>query len=222
MGARARLLRTAAASLLTFAIAAVPGGPSIPDTSAGVDTSAGAGTGASDGIARLLSLRERLDPRRRKPRRPAERRPAANAAAGVTDHHHRCFSADVETAIATAARRYRIDPNLIRAVISVESSGNPHAMSSKGARGLMQVMPATGRDLGVHDPARLFDVSANVTAGTRYLRYTYDRFGNWPDALGAYNAGPGSISRGRVPTETRHYVRRVQARHRDYQLSRCG
>ncbi|MEE8311712.1 MAG: lytic transglycosylase domain-containing protein [Candidatus Binatia bacterium] len=215
-----RITPAALSTLAGLAIAAMAVAFSIPDAVAG--TSAGARDGNQDGVGRLLRLRERLQPQRRKTRHPAIDVPSRGRPASTTARHGRCFPTDVEAAIAMAASRYRIDPNLIRAVISVESSGNPRAISNKGARGLMQVMPATGRDLGVHDAALLFDVSANVTAGTRYLRYTYDRFGNWPQAIGAYNAGPASIARGRIPTETRHYVRRVLARHRDYRLSRCG
>jgi len=221
----ATTLSTLPLATLTVATIVIAVGTASFSTSvaiAGTDTSTRATRGDRDGVERLLRLRERLQPKRREKRHPAIDVPSRGRPAPVTVRRGRCFPTDVETAIATAARRYRIDPNLIRAVISIESSGNPRAISHKGARGLMQVMPATGRDLGVHDPALLFDIGANVTAGTRYLRYTYDRFGSWPEALGAYNAGPASIARGRIPTETRHYVRRVLARQRDYRLSRCG
>ena len=172
-----------------------------------------AGAESGDGVGRLLRLRERVGVRTQ---------PAVTHAPRRRRSADRCYPSDIETAIAGAADRYRIDPDLIRAVISVESAGNPRAVSRKGARGLMQVMPATGRELGVNDPAHLFDIRANVTAGTRYLRYTYDRFGNWPDALGAYNAGPTRIASGRVPAETRRYVRRVLARHSEYRQVGCS
>lgn len=197
----------AVASLLAATMGALPAPPLVASAHAGPPA-----TRDGDSLARLFRLRERVRPPAPTPaRRRSLRGPA-----------HACFDREIETAITAAARRYRIDADLIRAVISVESAGDPRAVSSKGARGLMQVMPATGRDLGVHDPALLFDVHSNVGAGTRYLRYTYDRFGNWPDALAAYNAGPGAIARGRMPSETRHYIRRVLARHHAYSALRCS
>ncbi|MDX1654917.1 MAG: lytic transglycosylase domain-containing protein [Candidatus Competibacteraceae bacterium] len=114
------------------------------------------------------------------------------------------------SAIERAARRQRLDPALVHAVISAESGYNPRAVSSKGAMGLMQLMPATARLYGVDDP---FDPVANIEAGTRYLRRMVDRFKNLSLALAAYNAGPGAVARYRntIPPylETRRYVVRV-------------
>ena len=110
--------------------------------------------------------------------------------------------------IAAAARRYRVDPALLHAVIAVESGYRPQAVSSAGAQGLMQLMPATQRDYGVSDP---FDPGQNVYAGTAYLRSLIDEFGTVL-ALAAYNAGPGAVRRYRgIPpwSETRAYVRDV-------------
>lgn len=119
---------------------------------------------------------------------------------------------DIERHIAEAAQRFGLPPHWIRAVIAVESAGDPRAVSRAGAMGLMQVMPGTWAELrATHglgaDP---FDPRDNILAGTAYLRAMYDRFGA-PDFLAAYNAGPGRyaehLATGRpLPRETRDYV----------------
>lgn len=118
----------------------------------------------------------------------------------------------VDTYIAEAARRFGMPQHWIRAVMEVESAGNPMAVSRAGAMGLMQIMPATWAELRAQlqladDP---FDPRDNILAGTAYLRQMYDRFGS-PGFLAAYNAGPGRyaeyINMGRVlPRETRNYL----------------
>jgi soluble lytic murein transglycosylase-like protein len=110
--------------------------------------------------------------------------------------------------------RNGLDPNLVEAVIATESNFNPWAVSPKGARGLMQLMPSTAERFGVknvHDP------SQNIQGGTQYLRHLLDLFGgDLVLALAAYNAGEGVVQNlGRVPNyqETRQYVDRVLARY---------
>jgi len=117
--------------------------------------------------------------------------------------------ADAMQAATQTAKPSGVDPALVQAVIQAESGGDPKAVSQAGAMGLMQLMPETAHDMGVADP---FDPAQNVAGGTRYLQQMLDRFGNVPEALAAYNAGPGAVEKhGGIPpyTETRHYVQRV-------------
>lgn len=120
----------------------------------------------------------------------------------------------IKPLVDDSAERYDVDPKLVHAVIRAESGYNPRAVSSKGARGLMQLMPQTARELGVADS---FDPAANIAGGTRYLRSLLDRFqGSLELALAGYNAGPEAVRRfGGIPpfAETRKYVERVL---RDY------
>ncbi|RMG67596.1 MAG: hypothetical protein D6715_04380 [Calditrichaeota bacterium] len=133
------------------------------------------------------------------------------AAARLLTDQMRQKLAPFEGAIQKAARQFDLDPNLIRAVIFAESSGNPEARSPKGALGLMQLMPATARELGVNNP---LDPEENILGGARYLRRLLNRFqGHLEKALAAYNAGPEAVDRhGQVPPypETRQYVQRIQ------------
>ncbi len=116
----------------------------------------------------------------------------------------------IEASIQKAAIDYELPAELIRGVIQAESNFQVRAVSPAGAQGLMQLMPATARDLGVDDP---FDIRQNIDGGARYLRQMLDMFdGDVKRALSAYNAGPGTVMKydGQVPyPETRHYVRKV-------------
>ena len=112
--------------------------------------------------------------------------------------------------IRTAAERYSLDPELIRAVIKVESSFNPFAVSEKGAMGLMQLMPGTAEEMHVRAP---FEASDNIMGGSRYLRKLLNLFeGDLRLGLAAYNAGPNKVlENGRIPKipETEQYVEKV-------------
>jgi hypothetical protein len=115
-----------------------------------------------------------------------------------------------EDSITRHAASNGLSPDLVRAVIQVESAFNPMAISPKGAMGLMQLMPATANELGVRDP---FHPDQNIGAGTKYLKQLLDRYDHKIElALAAYNAGPGNVEKyGDVPPfrETQTYVRKV-------------
>jgi hypothetical protein len=115
-----------------------------------------------------------------------------------------------DDAIAEAADRYGLDPNLIRAVIHAESAFNPFAVSSAGALGLMQLMPEMAEQLNVLDP---FDPRQNILGGSQYLRDLLDtHHGNVDLAVASYNAGPGAVAKYRgIPPyrETRNYVKSI-------------
>jgi soluble lytic murein transglycosylase-like protein len=117
---------------------------------------------------------------------------------------------NLQEVIKGASEKHSLDEDLINSVIRAESGFNPHAVSPKGARGLMQLMPDTASGLGVSDT---FDPKANVEGGTQYLRWLLDRYHyDLAKALAAYNAGPHRVEQYRgVPpyAETRAYVARI-------------
>lgn len=118
--------------------------------------------------------------------------------------------------IAKASRHYGVDVGLIKAVIKAESNFNPGAVSHAGAQGLMQLMPATARALGVSNS---FDPEQNVMAGTRFLRDLLNRYnGKLDSALAAYNWGPGNVDKrpDSMPRETRDYLTRVKQLYSSY------
>src|SRR2546428_726665 len=123
----------------------------------------------------------------------------------------------IESHIKEAASQYAVSEDLVTAVIEVESQFNVHAVSHRGAQGLMQLMPATAASLGVRNA---FDARENIRGGVRHLRLLMDRFDHdLPVVLAAYNAGEGAVlkSRGVPPSrETREYVKRgMQRMNRD-------
>ena len=119
--------------------------------------------------------------------------------------------------IQDAARRYGVDFSLLKAIIRAESSFNPQAISRKGARGLMQIMPQNFRTLEIQDP---FDPKQNIMGGARYFRSLLDRYeGKVALTLAAYNAGPSAVDRyRRIPpyVETQDYVEKVLRYYRYY------
>ncbi|MEN3329221.1 MAG: hypothetical protein V7638_4028 [Acidobacteriota bacterium] len=124
--------------------------------------------------------------------------------------------AGLDNLIRQSGNKYNVDPYLIFLVMEQESHFNTHAVSPKGARGLMQLMPGTGARFGVrrpHDPAQ------NIAGGTRYLRQLLDRFNNRVDlVLASYNAGEGAVLKfgHHVPPyrETRNYVKKISYRYK--------
>ncbi|RNC72265.1 MAG: lytic transglycosylase domain-containing protein [Desulfuromonadales bacterium] len=122
----------------------------------------------------------------------------------------------LEDLVNRASRRYGVEVSLIKAVIKAESNFNPSAVSRVGAQGLMQLMPATARGLGV---TNAFDPEQNVMAGTRFLKDLLGRYGgNVDKALAAYNWGPGNVDRKPhlLPRETRDYLAKVKDYYAQY------
>ncbi len=133
--------------------------------------------------------------------------------AGASAVAERAGGADPLAAlIETISRGHGVDPHLVNAVIKVESNFNRWAVSPKGALGLMQLMPETGRRYGVRD---FFDPEQNIAGGVRYLRFLLEKFGgNLELSLAAYNAGENLVEKlGRIPSipETLTYVRKVRS-----------
>src|SRR3954463_5960178 len=130
--------------------------------------------------------------------------------ASIRSSRARMTDAEVDAAIDAAAARHNVDPSLVRAVVKVESNFNPHAVSRKGAVGLMQLMPSTARQLKVADP---YDPQQNIDGGVRHLKRLLENFnGNVPVALAAYNAGEGAVTRSNgIPQykETQNYVKQI-------------
>ncbi|HEX5411267.1 MAG TPA: lytic transglycosylase domain-containing protein [Terriglobia bacterium] len=118
--------------------------------------------------------------------------------------------AGIDTIIDRVSNRYQVDPRLVHAMIRVESNYDASAVSSKGAMGLMQLIPATAQRFGVQNP---FDPRQNIQGGVSYLKYLLNLFGgNLPLSLAAYNAGENRVIRsGGIPAipETEHYVRAI-------------
>jgi soluble lytic murein transglycosylase-like protein len=130
--------------------------------------------------------------------------PAADAGRTAMD------TSDLKLLVQSISREHGVDPKLVDAMVRVESSYNPNAVSRRGAMGLMQLMPATAKRLDVDDP---FDPEKNIRGGVREFARLVDRYsGNLQLALAAYNAGEGAVARYRgVPpyNETRDYVSRI-------------
>ena len=117
------------------------------------------------------------------------------------------------------ARRHNLPPELVAAVVEAESDFRPRLISHKNAQGLMQIIPSTAEFIGAGD---LFNPADNIAAGTKYLRYLYDRFnGDQRMVLAAYNAGEGNVEKfGGIPPfpETINYLARVNARAHHYRI----
>ena len=110
------------------------------------------------------------------------------------------------------AKKHSLPPELVAAIVESESDFRPRLVSNKNAQGLMQIIPSTGRLMGASD---LFNPADNIAAGTKYLRYLVNRFGDQRVALAAYNAGEGNVEKfGGIPPfpETINYLKRVNSR----------
>lgn len=149
-------------------------------------------------------------------------RPEVNAHAWVVLNHKHAYKAQKKYRRKTPlfqmidgiAKKQGLDPRLVHAVIKQESAYRTNAISHAGAVGLMQIMPATGKDLGLHSKSDLLNPYKNVDAGVRYLKAQLITFKSLDKALAAYNAGPGAVRKYRgIPPykETQKYVKRILA-----------
>ena len=155
--------------------------------------------------ARLI---DRVEPAGRPGEPPVTR--AEPATAGTAPYESFASGRPYDALVRAAADRHRVDPAVLHALIEVESGYHADAVSRRGARGLMQLMPATVERYNVGDA---FDPAANIDGGARYLRYLFDQFG-MRGGLAAYNAGEGAVQRshGEPPyRETARYVDRILA-----------
>jgi len=138
-------------------------------------------------------------------------------AAARTPEFFRTDTNAYDALIQTKAREHKVDFALIKAIVHVESSFNPYAISHRGARGLMQLLPETAKRHGILD---IYDPAQNIEAGIRHLKYLSGLFGNKNHlVLAAYNAGENAVLRhGGIPpyTETQLYVRKVLLMKRQY------
>jgi soluble lytic murein transglycosylase-like protein len=134
----------------------------------------------------------------------------ANSAYRASSMPPKCTPEQIDLFAKEAAAQEGVDVNLVRAVIHQESGGNSHALSSKGAKGLMQLMDGTAQEMGIR---QVWSGKQNVQGGTKYLRQLLDKFQGREDlALAAYNAGPGTVALyGGIPPfqETQNYVKNV-------------
>lgn len=148
-------------------------------------------------------------------------------AAAVQQVRRRGGAAAPDALVVAIGRQYRIDPHLLASMVSAESAGRMNAVSNKGALGLMQVMPATARSLGVRDPnALLTNRPLALATGAAYLKKLQGKFGNnVPLVVAAYNAGPGAVVKYKgVPRyrETQGYVKTVMGRYVAARASAVG
>ena len=113
---------------------------------------------------------------------------------------------DYSNLISQYSAQYNVPASILSSLIQVESGGNQYAVSSAGAEGLGQLMPATAQELGI---TNVFDPSQNIGGSAKYLSQLYDKYQNWHDALIAYNAGSGNLDSGKAPASSYDYASKI-------------
>lgn len=178
-------------------------------------------SGVQQALQRIREIRERFEPASVKP--DVEGFASMLRDAGRSLRMEAAFSPDsLEPLIQEQGYLQGLDPNLLKAVIKTESNFRLDAESPVGAQGLMQLMPATARALGVSDS---FDPVQNIAGGSRYLKSLLEKYQSLPKALAAYNAGPGAVDKyGGIPpyAETIRYVQKVIAAYNAYSNQKPG
>lgn len=198
---RGKVLGAAMACLLPALVAAVQATAQTADLPSDI----AARSYEPHALVRILgqSTRE-LKPVERQPNRSSSRTSFSSHAGNL-----RAF----QDLIERYSSLHSLDPDLVRAVIVAESSGNPRALSTRGAWGLMQLVPATAAQMGT---TKLFDPEQRIASGTGYLRVLLDRFEKVEVALWAYHDGPTAVENGRLTSETGRYVTRVLQLRRNF------
>jgi soluble lytic murein transglycosylase-like protein len=177
----------------------------------------------NDVLSRIEEIRARFEPESDGMNTPSAGSESPSGTSPTSSFHtlfnqktNQMAPAELESLIQDSSHSLGIDSGLVKAVINAESGFNPYAVSKAGALGLMQLMPATAQSMGVENP---FNAAENIQGGAKYLKTLLDKYKSVPNAVAAYNAGPGNVDKyhGIPPfSETQQYVQRVLGLYQQY------